>query len=124
MPQLSPPFDAHLLGVATFDLSGLPKEYFTLAHSQLGMTWVKPIFQVIGMRSLLSASLALENFRYSVMQGKDYGALIVRMPNDYLAVLLKGDINSFDPQLSAELLDWVKHLDMKQFRQNPLYQAV
>lgn len=124
MSKFSPPFEQYLIGVATFDLSGLPKEYFTLTTSQLGITWVQPIFQVIGMRSLLSASLALEHFRYSIMQGQEYGAVIMRLQNDYLAVLLKGNVSSLDSQVSEQLLDWAKHLDMQQFRHNPLYQAV
>jgi hypothetical protein len=117
---IDPPYETNLLGVATFDLSGLPKEYFTLIDSGMGITWVQPIFQVIGMRSLLSASLTLENFLYAVIQGKGYGALIIRQQNDYLAVLLRGDLGV----VQEDLLEWAKQLNVKQFVDDPRYKVV
>jgi hypothetical protein len=118
--SVDPPYEEHLLGVATFDLSGLPKEYFTLIDSGIGITWVQPIFQVIGMRSLLSASLSLENFLYAVIQGKGYGALVIRQQNDYLAVLLRGNLGV----VPEDLVAWAKQLNMKQFVDDPRYKVV
>lgn len=118
--SIAPPYEDHLLGIATFDLSGLPKEFFTLIDSGIGITWVQPIFQVIGMRSLFSASLTLENFLYAVIQGKGYGALIIRQQNDYLAVLLRGDLGI----VSDDLLVWAKQLNVQQFANDPRYKVV
>ncbi len=117
---IAPPYETHLLGVAIFDLSGLPKEYCTLSNSGTSITWVQSIFQVIGMRSLLSASLNLENFLYAVVQGKGCGALVIRQQNDYLAVLLKSDVGT----VSDDLLAWVKQLNVKQFINDPRYTVV
>ncbi len=117
---IAPPYETHLLGVAIFDLSGLPKEYCTLSNSGVGITWVQSIFQVIGMRSLLSASLSFENFLHAVVQGKGYGALVIRQQNAYLAVLLRGDLGV----VSDDLLAWVKQLNVKQFVNDPRYTVV
>jgi len=118
--SLAPPYEAHLLGIATFDLSGLPKEYISLIDSGIGITWVQPIFQVIGMRSLLSASLALENFLYACIQGKGYTALIIRQQSDYLAVLLNGELGT----VQDELLAWAKQLSVRQYVNDPRYKVV
>jgi hypothetical protein len=123
MQKIAPPYENCLIGAASFDLSGLPKEYFILNDSTLGISWLQPVFQVIGLRSLLSASLGVENFRYSVMQGSEFAILIMRKQNDYLALLLEGDIASLDAP-PDQLLDWANHIDIKFFRQNPLYRAV
>jgi hypothetical protein len=121
MPMsLAPPYENHLMGFAIFDLSGLPKEYCTLLDSGIGITWVQSIFQVIGMRSLLSASLSLENFLYAIIQGKGCTALVIRQQNDYLAVLLRGDLGT----VSDDLLGWAKQLNVKQFANDPRYKVV
>jgi hypothetical protein len=62
-------FEAYTLGAATFDLSGLPKEYYTLVDGSKSIIWVQPIFQALGLKSLLAASLPVENFTYAVIYG-------------------------------------------------------
>ncbi|MFN3927408.1 MAG: hypothetical protein ACK4QL_08810 [Pseudanabaenaceae cyanobacterium] len=113
-------FNECLIGVATFDLSGLPKEYFIAVESNLGISWMQPVFQVIGLRSLFSASLALEHFQYAIMQGSDMATLVLRKQSDYLALLLKGQINLAGVD-QAELLAWAKTINLDQFRNNPQY---
>lgn len=112
-----------LIGVATFDLSGLPKEYFIKVDSALGINWLQPVFQVIGMRSLLSASLALENFRYAMVEGSEWHTIILRQQSDYLALLLDGQAHIAGWN-QEELLNWSKAVDMGYFRNNPQYKAV
>lgn len=104
----------HILGVAIFDLNGLPKEYYTTGQYQ-DISWVQTIFQALGLRSLLMSSLRLEGFSNSVVYGTDYCAIVVKQRNCYLAAIVHNAI--FDQQ-SGALIDWLQQIDPNQFRTN------
>ncbi|ELS30740.1 MULTISPECIES: hypothetical protein [Pseudanabaena] len=113
-------FEAHILGAATFDLSGLPKEYYTLVDGSKSIIWVQPIFQALGLKSLLVASLPIENFTYAVIHGKEYTAIVIRQQGSYLALL-------FDPAdeiLDAKFLNWVHSFDATFLKNNPKFQVI
>jgi hypothetical protein len=56
-------------GAGIFDLSGLPKEYFTTAEST-DSDWVQTVFQELGLQALLLSVCQLEDFRYARIYGK------------------------------------------------------
>lgn len=91
-----------IIGAATFDLNGLPKEYFTTSDSS-NMSWVQTIFQALGLRSLLTSSLQLEGFHHATIQGSEYCAVIVKQRNQYTALLLKQT-----EEVSLELIEWAQ----------------
>lgn len=113
-------FETHALGAATFDLSGLPKEYYTLVDGSKSIIWVQPIFQALGLKSLLAASLPVEAFTYAVIHGNDYTAVVIKQQGNYLALLI-------DPK--SEILDdiflsWAQSFDATSLRNNPKFQVI
>jgi hypothetical protein len=113
-------FEAYTLGAATFDLSGLPKEYYTLVDGSKSIIWVQPIFQALGLKSLLAASLPVENFTHAVIRGKEYTAVVVKQQGNYLALLI-------DPQneiINDKFLNWAKCFDAVSLKKNPRFQVI
>lgn len=107
-----------VIGAAIFDLNGLPKEYFTTPDNS-SMSWVQTIFQALGLRSLLTSSLQLENFHHATIQGTDCCALIVKQRTHYTALLLKQDADA----ISREIIDWAQSFEAEALRQNPRFKA-
>jgi hypothetical protein len=113
-------FETHTLGAATFDLSGLPKEYYTLVDGSKSITWVQPIFQALGLKSLLAASLPMESFTHAVIRGKDYTAVVIKQQGSYLALLI-------DPYVEIsgdDFLNWAQTFDATALSKNPLFQVI
>ncbi len=113
-------FEAYTLGAATFDLSGLPKEYYTLVDGSKSIIWVQPIFQALGLKSLLAASLPVENFTHAVIHGKEYTAVVVKQQGNYFALLI-------DPQseiINAKFLSWAQCFDATSLKNNPRFQVI
>ncbi|MDX2254737.1 MAG: hypothetical protein NW214_04405 [Pseudanabaenaceae cyanobacterium bins.39] len=113
-------YQSYTLGAATFDLSGLPKEYYTLNDGSKSITWVQPIFQALGLKSLLSASLPVENFTYAVIYGKDYTAIVIRQASNYLALLIEPHSDILDDSF----INWAQFFDASSLKSNPRFQVI
>jgi hypothetical protein len=113
-------FDTYALGAATFDLSGLPKEYYTLVDSSKSIIWVQPIFQALGLKSLLAASLPVENFTHAVIYGNDYTAVVIKQTGNYLALLINPKIETVDDNF----LNWAQYFDATSLKNNPKFQVI
>lgn len=107
-----------VIGAAIFDLNGLPKEYYTTSDNS-SMSWVQTIFQALGLRSLLTSSLRLENFHHATLQGTDYCAVIVKQRTHYTALLLKQKADA----ISLEVIDWAQSFEAEALRQNPRFKT-
>jgi predicted regulator of Ras-like GTPase activity (Roadblock/LC7/MglB family) len=107
-----------VIGAAIFDLNGLPKEYFTTSDTG-SMSWVQTIFQAIGLRSLLTSSLQLENFHHAVIQGIDCCAIIVKQKKHYMALLIKQK----NGEVSAEIVSWAQSFELESLRANPRFRT-
>ena len=119
--QLDTQFTRIILGAATFDLSGLPREYFVSCSARQQITWVQTIFQVLGIRSLLNSSIKLEGFSHAAVKGEQYHALVVKQPNGYFAILTAPN----DPALKdPAMISWVRQLNPTRFKKNPEFQVV
>jgi hypothetical protein len=113
-------FEANTLGAATFDLSGLPKEYYTLVDGSKSIIWVQPIFQALGLKSLLAASLPVENFTHAVIHGNEYTAVVIKQQGNYLALLI-------DPKneiINDKFLNWAQYFDATSLKNNPRFQVI
>ena len=113
-------FETYALGAATFDLSGLPKEYYTLVDGSKSIIWVQPIFQALGLKSLLTASLPVENFTHAVINGNEYTAVVIKQQRNYLALLIDPQARIIDDQF----LYWALYFDATSLKKNPKFQVI
>lgn len=106
-----------IFGAAIFDLSGLPKEYFTTCESS-DISWVQTVFQSLGLQSLLLSSLQLEGFRYARIHGKDHCAIVVKQRACYTALLLDPNL----PETSGSaFVHWVQALEPHSLKAHPRF---
>jgi hypothetical protein len=106
-----------VIGVAVFDLSGLPHEYLTTSDSP-DISWVQTIFQALGLRSLLMASLQLDGFTSATICGDRYCAFVVRQKFYYIAFLVHSEDNHLDPQMR----EWMRSCDLDSLKLHPRFQ--
>ncbi len=114
-------YQAAILSAATFDLSGLPREYFLRVTGTHTIAWVQTIFQVLGVRSLLASSLQLEGFSHTILRGSEYTALVVKQPNGYLAILYEPD---YQDLTNSSLTEWARQLNSNQLKKDQNFQVV
>lgn len=108
-----------VIGAAVFDLSGLPKEYFTAGESH-DISWVQTIFQALGLQSLLTSSLRLEGFHHVVVHGTRYRAIVVRQKTYYVAIL----IEKTNEAISESLIKWAQEFNPRDLKSDPRFSAV
>jgi hypothetical protein len=108
-----------IIGAALFDLSGLPVEYFVAVESQ-DISWVQAIFQALGLQSLLVSSLQLEGFRYVVLHGKAYRAIVLKQKPHYLALLIQRN----PEDLPETFFKWAQVFDPGDLKSDPRFSTV
>lgn len=107
-----------ILGVALFDISGLPQEYFVTEENP-NTNWVQIVFQALGLRSLLSSSLKLEGFHQITILMENTTAIVVKRRDDYIAIQFRGKISLQDPSDNERLLTLINALNPEKLRQHP-----
>jgi predicted regulator of Ras-like GTPase activity (Roadblock/LC7/MglB family) len=108
-----------VIGAAIFDLNGLPKEYFTTRESA-DVSWVQTIFQALGLQSLLLSSLQLEGFRYIVVQGREYRAIVTKQKSRYTAILVRRTTEA----VAETLVKWAQDFEPASLRADPRFNVV
>lgn len=78
----------YVVGIATFDLDGLPKQHFTTSRVGDG-AWIQTIFQTLCLHSLLSCSLKLEGCSNVRIAGLQHNILVVKQEARYVGLLLQ-----------------------------------
>lgn len=106
-----------ILGVAIFDLSSFPREYYVTADNN-NTNWVQLVFQVLGLKSLLMSSLKLEGFSHISIGFSQQTAIVVRTKDDYIALLMRESILFKDVEQADKFSQWVRHFEQKLLRQN------
>lgn len=109
-----------IIGAAVFDLSGLPKEYYT-THESHKISWVQTIFQALGLRSLIMSSLQLDGFNHAVIHGEHHCAIVVKQKTRYLALLMR-QTDLIDS--SQTLLNWMQTFEPSTLKTNPRFSAI
>lgn len=108
-----------IIGAATFDFSGLPKEYFTSAENS-DVSWVQTIFQALGLQSLLMSSLRLEGFRHVIVHGAQYRAIVVRQKTHYTALLVRNS----EEHLDQSFIRWAQEFEPTTLKSDPRFSIV
>lgn len=107
-----------ILGIAIFDLNGLPREYFVTEENPT-TGWVQIVFQALGLRSLLTSSLELEGFHQITINLEATTAMVVRRRQDYIALQFKGRLVLHNPTDEERLLTLIGALNPAKLRQHP-----
>lgn len=111
-----------ILGVALFDLNGLPRDYFVTEASPT-TSWIQIVFQALGLRSLLSSSMSLGDFQQITIQLKDTTAMVVRRQQDYIALQFREKVTLHSQADEELLLQFIGALNLEQLRQHPHFRV-
>jgi predicted regulator of Ras-like GTPase activity (Roadblock/LC7/MglB family) len=111
-----------ILGVAIFDVNGLPREYFTTPESN-NMNWVQTVFQSLGLKSLLMSSLRVDGFRQAVIRTVKHSAIVIKQRDHYIALLMPNDEDLTFLQ-SQDFADWIDEFEANILRSHPRFSAV
>jgi hypothetical protein len=107
----------NILGVAIFDFSGLPREYFITADND-STSWVQLVFQALGLKSLLMSSLKLEGFSHICIDLDQQTAVVVRTKEEYIALLMGSPLKFATAQESDRFSHWVRQFEHQLLRQH------
>lgn len=126
-PELTSPAETSLkitdiLGVAVFDLSGLPRDYFVTEENP-ATNWVQIVFQALGLQLLLASSLELADCHQITIQLKSRTAMVIQRQQDYVALLLSGQLMLHNQADKERLIAFAETLDPDQLRQHPHFQV-
>jgi hypothetical protein len=105
-----------VVGVAIFDLNGLPKEYL-IAMDEVNIDWVQTVFQALGLQHLLTTALNLGDFRHATLRDEAHCTVVVQRPAHYIALL----VNQKDAIALNALIAWVHTCDLTQLKRNPRF---
>jgi hypothetical protein len=111
-------YSDQLLGAAIFDQSGLPKKYY-ISVETADISWVQTIFQALGIQNLLNVSFQLEEFRYSLIHGTYFHAIIVWQKSRYLALLIQQN----EGMISEDMIAWATEFDVAQLASDPRFSS-
>lgn len=111
-----------ILGVAIFDVSGLPREYFVTSDNTT-TNWVQTVFQALGLKTLLMSSLKLEGFRNIAIHLDQRTAIVVRGRNAYIAVLVKGVKHFANDDAAEQFGHWTRQFEQTTLRQHPRFKS-
>lgn len=119
----SEPLLNRIIGVAVFDRGGLPREYFVTAEND-STSWVQIVFQALGLKSLLMASLKLESFQQIAIGLHHQTAFVIRTKTDYVALLLDGTHHFSSVEAAERFNQWVRQFEQQSLRQHPRFSKV
>lgn len=109
---------ADILGVAIFDINGLPREYL-ITEENSSTNWVQIVFQALGLRTLLASSLELEGFQQITIRLEETTAIVVRRRQDYIALQFRGKLTFISKADNLRLTSLISALDLEKLRQHP-----
>ncbi len=109
-----------ILGVAVFDINGLPREYFVTDENR-STSWVQIVFQALGLRSLLAASLELEGFQHIAVNLTSTTAVVVRRRHDYVGLLVSGKPSLVSGPQASPLMQWIEQLNLQDLYDHPRF---
>ncbi len=112
-----------ILGVAIFDINGLPREYFTTPESN-GMNWVQTVFQSLGLKSLLMSSLRVDGFRQATIRTTQHCAVVVKQRDHYIALLMPHNDMSLKLIQNRQFSAWLEKFETKVLRSHERFCVV
>lgn len=104
-------------------MNGLPVQYFvTEANPSTG--WVQIVFQAIGLRSLLSASLQLGTTQQIMIHSEETTVIVVRCRQGYIALQFQDQLTFNSATEREQLMTLVNGLEAEKLHQHPHFKAI
>lgn len=112
-----------ILGLAVFDASGLPRDYFiTPQHEDI--EWIQLVFQSLGLQQLMVSTMELPVLDHAVIRTKVGNIVVVYCNHQYVALLLKRALPQERPQINTEWINWACEFESTVVRTHPNFRAV
>ncbi|MEO1591828.1 MAG: hypothetical protein AAFU71_11120 [Cyanobacteria bacterium J06632_22] len=111
-----------IMGIAVFNLDGLPQEYFITPDNR-DTAWVQMVFQSLGLQALTAEALGAQSLKYTIVQTRDGDAVIIRTVERFLALFVKRSRPQMIPSVEPEWIDWVCQFEAKALRSHPHFRA-
>lgn len=112
-----------ILGVAIFDVNGLPREYFVTDENP-STHWVQIVFQALGLQSLLASSLELEGFQQITTHLEESTIVVVRRRHDYIALLFEGNVLLKNKADNDRFTNLISALDLAKLKDHPHFKTI
>jgi hypothetical protein len=107
-----------ILGIAVFDANGLPKEYF-ITPGHRDTAWVQLVFQSLGLQTLMTHTLGLTGFNYTIVQTRVGNAIVIHTSEQHLALLVKRTYPQNQMAVDDAWIQWVCDFEANTLRQHP-----
>lgn len=114
---------ADILGVAVFDVNGLPCQYFVTEENP-STSWVQIVFQALGLRTLLASSLELEGFQQITIHLEETTAILVRRREDYIALQFRGKLTTTNKADNQRLAALINALNPEKLEQHDHFKSI
>lgn len=111
-----------ILGVAVFDINGLPKEYFITPENR-DTAWVQLVFQSLGLQALITNTLQVSRFNHTVVQTRDGDAIVIQRDRQYIAFLVKRCRPQKQVTVTETWLQWACEFEANTLRQHTHFRA-
>lgn len=112
-----------ILGVALFDASGLPQEYFITPEHQETI-WIQMVFQALGLQSLLASAFNLDPLRHAIVRTKTADAVVIYDCQRFVSLLMQRTQIGISTQVNAHWIQWALEFEAEQLRTHPRFRAV
>lgn len=112
-----------ILGLAVFDLSGLPRSYF-ITDQHKDTAWIQLVFQSLGLQQLLAAEMELPTLDHMMIRTKVGNIVVVRSDQGYVALLLKRALPQERPHIDNAWVDWICEFEATVVRTHPGFKPV
>ncbi len=112
-----------ILGLAVFDASGLPRDYFiTPQHKDI--EWIQLAFQCLGLQQLMVSTMGLPVLSHAMIRTKVGNIVVICCQQRYVALLLKRALPQERPQIDTKWVEWVCEFESKFVRTHPNFRAI
>ncbi|EKV02864.1 hypothetical protein Lepto7375DRAFT_5132 [Leptolyngbya sp. PCC 7375] len=112
-----------ILGLAVFDATGLPRDYFITPQHE-DTEWVQLVFQSLGLQQLIASTMELPTFSHAMIRTKVGNIVLICCDRSYIAVLIKRALPQERPQIEEAWVDWIQDFEANVVRTHPNFRAV
>lgn len=123
MKSLGLPDIEQILGLAVFDSTGLPRDYFITAQHD-DMEWIQLVFQLLGLQQLIASTMELPEANHAVIRTKVGNIVVICCAQGFIALLIKRVLPQEYPQIDKAWFEWACEFEAQVVRNHPNFRVV